>query len=141
MLNDQIRITVKYFRLKKYLIEKLDYNKRTAVETIRDIRKMTPVIRKAFLVWFTTGKTPEGDLCGINYNNLLTYRNLNPVSAFLAIDWYVKDPKNAEVVLARPIQDRSRMKIDPTDDYVPDLIKKIAAEQKEIPENKEDITE
>ena len=33
------------------------------------------------------------------------------------------------------------MKIDPTDDYVPDLIKKIAAEQKEIPENKEDITE
>ena len=80
-------------------------------------------------------------MCGINYNNLLTYRNLNPVSAFLAIDWYAKDPKTAAVTLARPIQDNSQMKIDPSGDYVPDLIKKIAAEQKEIPENTEDITE
>lgn len=104
-MGDQIKITINYFRLKKYLIEQLNYSERAAIITIEDIRKMNPDIRKAFLVWFTTGEAPKGELHGINYNNLINYRKISPVAAFLAIDWYVKEPEEAYSAIALPLKD------------------------------------
>lgn len=97
--------TIDYFRLKKYLIEKLNYSERAAIITIDDIRKMEPDIRKALFVWFKTGNTPQGELHGIDYNNLVNYRKISPIAAFLAIDWYVKDPEEAYSVIAVPMKD------------------------------------
>lgn len=139
-MRDQIKITINYLRLKKYLIEQLNYSERTAITTIEDIRKMNPVIRKAFLVWFTTGKKPQGELCGIHFNNLVTYRKMNPVAAFLAIDWYVKEPEAAYATIAMPLKDDGNLIIDETD-KMQMVVEQLPEKGSGIPENTEDITE
>lgn len=140
-MSEQIKITVKYFRLKKYLMEELGYSSKTAAVTISDIRRMVPPVRKAFLVWFTTGKKPQGELCGIHYENLLTYRDLNPVSAFLAIDWYVKDPKEAYAMLAMPSKDQGKKAAEPASSEMAELLKRFSVGKMEPEENTEDVTE
>lgn len=114
-MTDQFKITINYFRLKKYLVEQLHYSDHAAVSAISNIRQMTPDIRGAFLTWFTTGVQPEGDFHGINFANLITYRNMNPVAAFLAVDWYVKEPEVAYSVLAMPLKDKEAEILIPND--------------------------
>lgn len=138
-MRDQIKITVNYFRLKKYLIERLNYSEKAAVTTINDVRRMVPEVRKAFLVWFTTGKKPQGELCGIHYNNLVVYRKMNPVAAFLAVDWYVKDPKAAYATIAMPLKDDGNKLVAITDDMKA-AIDQLYDDTKIEQENTEDIT-
>lgn len=135
-MRDQIKISIQYFRLKKYFMEQLHYSERAAIQSIDDIRNMDPVVRKAFIVWFTTGKLPQGELCGIHYSNLVTYKNMNPVAAFLAIDWYVKEPHAAYAAIAVPLKDQGNMIVDTAD-----RIRPCADPMDATPENTEDIAE
>ncbi len=139
----QEKRTIGYFRLKKYLMEKQNYEKHVAVKTIQDIRKMCPEVKKAFVTWFTTGDAPEGYLCGIHYQNLLQYRNMNPVSAFLAIDWYVKEPDVAGPMLAMPLPDDPKKKVRMSLEEMPERMRQIAKEleEQELSEDTADIAD
>lgn len=145
-MYNQIKITINYFRLKKYLMEKLNYNEKTAIITIRDIRRMKPDLRQAFVIWFTKGEEPSGMLYGINFRNLVTYKKMNPVAAFLAIDWYAKDPKTAYSVFAMPLKDDGDKLADHAGELKPIAeklaeIKKIREKDIKDSENTDDISE
>lgn len=96
---------ISYFRLKKYLVEKLEYTPHEAVATIKDIRHMKNDLRAAFYEWFTTSKIPEGELNGVNFHALMEAKKLNPVATFLTIDWYCKEPALAKRYIIMPEKD------------------------------------
>ena len=140
MLNDKVKLSLNYFRLKKYLISDLGYEEGSAVSAIGRIRNMEPDIKRAFLTWFTTGDIPAGDFHGIDIENLMLYRQLNPVAAFLAVDWYVKEPETAYSLLSMPLKDSINKTSPLSESDIDKLCSKYSIKRPEPSENTEDIT-
>ena len=136
---ENIKIIIKYFRIKKYLMNELGYSNKSAIRVIDKIRKMKPEIKRAFVVWFTKGETPKEPLCGVDYDKLLTYRDLNHVSAFLAIDWYARNPEDAFNALSAPQKDVGREPACASEDEINRLLDKYSIKHVEPTENTDDI--
>ncbi len=136
---ENIKIAVKYFRIKNYLMKELKYSNRGAIRVINKIRKMKPEIKRAFLVWFTTGQTPKEPLCGVDYRKLLKYRDLNHVSAFLAIDWYARNPEEAFNALSMPQKDICAGPACTSEEEINRLLDKYSIKREAPPENTDDI--
>lgn len=139
-MKDLIRLTLNYFRLKKYLMEDLDYTEHQAIRTISDIRKMDPSIRRAFILWFTKGEEPKDKLCGVNFQNLMNYRNLNPVAAFLAIDWYREDPMQAFSVLGTGTKDSGMELVQGMEKELDQILQRLDVKKEPETEDTRDIT-
>jgi hypothetical protein len=63
---------------------------------------LSPPIRAAFVEWWRTG-TMEGDLIveGYTQQRLAEEHGMNPIAAFLTLDWLTREPVDALASLAR----------------------------------------
>lgn len=96
--QDNMKISDK--RLWNYFIEDLGYTERRAKRTISALRNMEPRIFEQFQIWFHTAKFPEEPLFGIQVKALCDKRGLDPVTAFLTVDWVAREPQTAKKALA-----------------------------------------
>lgn len=114
MIIDNFRMIVKYYTLKKYLINKLDYDDQTAKATIAEIRKMDPEILHMFVVWFNgdiSAPLPNKKINGITLQNIIDLNHVDPVSAFIDLNWIKEDPDNARYYIAKPCSSSSEQDI------------------------------
>ena len=61
---------------------------------------MDPELKKLFAAWFKTGKTPECFVEGVSFDILVKTFRMNPVNAFLTLDWLKREPKKAKRALS-----------------------------------------
>lgn len=99
---EKAALRVSYWRLKNYMIETLGYSEIHAVQSIGALRKVHPHILAEFLRWFYSAKLPHEPLFGVNIKALCDRRGLDPVAAFLAVDWVAREPEKAVRALSMP---------------------------------------
>lgn len=97
---ERIIMRISYKRLLNYLTDNLGYSETRAKRTISALRKIDSCILEAFLKWFYTAKFPEEALYGINVKALCDKRSLDPVTAFLTVDWVAREPQAAKKALS-----------------------------------------
>ncbi len=142
MIREQFILIVKYWKLKKYLVDELNYDELTARKTITEVRKLDQEILHEFLVWFNSNSEEIPDLSfnGVSLKDIVEIRGTDIVSAFVDLNWIKNDPLRAKYVLGKPLDD---MKITESDK---DIIREIARkknwklkEELNNPENVSDI--
>lgn len=105
MNKDQFILILKYWKIKKYLIETLSYDEQAAKKTIAEIRKMKPEILHEFLVWFNSNseELPNLTYNGITLKDIMELRAVDPISAFIDLNWVKVDPIKAKYLLGKPL--------------------------------------
>lgn len=84
------------------LVGDLGYNAETVEEIVEDLQHMTLRIRAAFIRWWRGGRLEAPEVEGYSLQRLIEERALNPVSAFLTLDWLAQEPQEAKDALSRP---------------------------------------
>jgi hypothetical protein len=83
--------------LSMLLVNRLGYSRADAHGMIAELIAMQPAIKAAFLRWWMGGvitDTPEIE--GHTARSLMQEHNLNPVAAFLTLDWLATEPEIAK---------------------------------------------
>ena len=97
---ERIIMRISYKRLLNYLTDNLGYSEIRAKRTISALRRSDSCILEAFLRWFYTSKFPKETLYGVNVKALCDRRSLDPVTAFLTVDWVAREPQAAKKALS-----------------------------------------
>lgn len=143
MIIDNFRMIVKYYTLKKYLMNKLDYSEQTAKNAIAEIRKMDPEILHMFVVWFNgdiSAPLPNKKINGITLQNIIDLNHVDPVSAFIDLNWIKEDPDKAKYYIAKPCSSISEQEITKDmKDELRNIAKKKGWQISESAENQSDI--
>lgn len=84
-----------------WLIGELDYSPSRADSAARELVAADPRVRRAFYHWWKTGEFIDFDAHGYNVQRLADEHGMNPIAAYLALDWLLKDPEAALVPLRR----------------------------------------
>ena len=78
---------IKYSSLKRYLRD-LGYGDKDARRSIKKLRAMDPALKQAFALYFNEGLHPEMAIAEITFQELTSKIKMNPVTAFLFLDWH-----------------------------------------------------
>jgi hypothetical protein len=60
-----------------------------------------PELRRAFLKWWEMGELPELGVEGFTVSQLIDQHHLNPIAAFLTLDWLIRQPEQAKAALRK----------------------------------------
>jgi hypothetical protein len=60
-----------------------------------------PEIKAAFLYWWNEGSLDDLVVEGYTVQRLMEEHGMNPIAAFLTLDWLMREPEKAKVSLAR----------------------------------------
>lgn len=92
-----------------FLLEQ-GYESRTGAQAAAiKIESMQPDLRAAFFQWSETGQLPDllpiitEGVEGVSIPDLVKRLGLSIPAAFLMLDWLIRDPNNAKIALANPI--------------------------------------
>jgi hypothetical protein len=83
------------------LIGEFGYSSHAADITARELMAADPRIQEAFSHWWKTGEIVEFETEGYNVQRLADEHGMNPVAAYLTLDWLVKEPEAALASLKR----------------------------------------
>lgn len=86
--------SIKYSSLKRYLRD-LGYGDKDARRSIKKLRAMDPALKQAFALYFNEGIQPEMEIAEITFQELISKVKMNPVTAFLFLDWLNREPDTA----------------------------------------------
>ena len=64
-------------------------------KTADKIEKMSPSLNKAFVDWVEQGIEPTFSIHGYSYSFLIEKFNMNPIGAFICLDWIIREPEEA----------------------------------------------
>ncbi len=81
------------------------YRPRHAEDVARRLHGAAPPIRAAFFRWWVGGPLESPEVEGYSVQTLMESRTINPVNAFLTLDWLVRDPEEAKKLLGRRVDD------------------------------------
>jgi len=84
-----------YFKLKDR-IKEYGFNDKQAQYTVSRLRRMDKQIKKSFGIWFTKGDLPEYSIENFTVADLINEVKMNPINAFLTLDWLKKEPDTAK---------------------------------------------
>ena len=60
-----------------------------------------PQIKRAFSLWWETGNLTDLQIEGYSVKRLIDEHSMNPIAAFLTLDWLSREPEKARASLAR----------------------------------------
>lgn len=90
---------------KKSIVNRLtiefEYPKRGANIIVQKIRGMQSPLRLEFYKWWHTGDIPTFEVEGYTLVELMSEHNMNPIAAFLTLDWILREPAKAKASLER----------------------------------------
>jgi hypothetical protein len=83
------------------LVEEFGYSPYAADITASELATAEPRIQKAFLHWWNTGQVVALEVEQYDVRRLANEHGMNPIAAFLTLDWLIKEPEAALASLAR----------------------------------------
>jgi len=83
------------------LISDFGYSEWEAKPVAEDLVTCTPLVKTAFKHWWNTGEIGDLEIQGYTVKQLMGYRNMNTIAAFLTLDWLATEPEKALVSLKR----------------------------------------
>jgi hypothetical protein len=83
------------------LIEEFGYTESKAIMIWTKIKEISPDLFITFVEWWESGDQPNVIEGGLTYKELTTEYSMNPIAAFLTLDWLKRDPKTAKVSLKK----------------------------------------
>jgi hypothetical protein len=63
--------------------------------------RLEPAVLEAFRQWWSSGNLPELTMAGYTVAQLMQEHGLNPMAAFLTLDWLKREPGPARASLRR----------------------------------------
>lgn len=82
--------------LTNLLVRRYGYDAADASGMVPELMAMQPAIKTAFLKWWMTGVLPdEPKYEGYSALSLAVAHDVQPVAAFLTLDWLATDPQTA----------------------------------------------
>jgi hypothetical protein len=83
------------------LIGEFGYSPYAADVTARELVAADPRIQEAFYRWWNTSEISDIEVEGHHLQRLADEHGMNPIAAFLTLDWLIKEPEAALASLAR----------------------------------------
>lgn len=83
------------------LIGEFSYSPHAADITARELVAADPRIQEAFSHWWDTGEIVALEVEEYDIQRLADEHGMNPIAAFLTLDWLLKEPEAALASLAR----------------------------------------
>lgn len=77
------------------LIDEFGYPKKGAQIVVQKLMQCTPEVKEAFLAWWHSGETGALEVEGFTVKRLMKHHGMNPVAAFLTLDWLKREPDAA----------------------------------------------
>lgn len=72
--------------------------------TTEKIKSMNEDLKTAFFNWCNNGQTPDIAVEGFSFESLVKDYKMNPIGAFLTLDWLCREPEKAIKNLKRGIK-------------------------------------
>jgi hypothetical protein len=83
------------------LVEQYGYSEAQARNTVTKLARSSEEIREAFWRWWQTGELDSPAIQGYTVKQIVDDHGINPVGAYLALDWLRRDPQQARKFLER----------------------------------------
>jgi len=83
------------------LVGEYGYSARGADLVANKLVMAAPEVQEAFLHWWATCEFPEIQIEGHSLESLVAQHSMNPIAAFLTLDWLLRAPAEAKASLAR----------------------------------------
>ncbi len=87
--------------LMKRLVVEFEYPVPRAESAAAKLLNLQPQLRSPFERWWRTGEMPEIEIEEYTLDRLMSELSLNPIAAFLALDWLIRQPQQAKQSLKR----------------------------------------
>ena len=107
-------------KLVEYLREKCNYNEKEIEQAVLGVERMSSDVKEKLMEFLVTGKISSFAVEGVTVMDLIEKSDMNPITAFLAMDYLRQKPKEAKYILTRK---QEKLEID--DELVKELIEKI----------------
>jgi hypothetical protein len=78
------------------LITKYGYPKSGATLVSSKLLHLQRPINSMFRDWWLFGEKPNVDIEGYTFESLMELHNMNPIAAFLTLDWLMREPERAK---------------------------------------------
>jgi hypothetical protein len=85
----------------KRLVDEYGYSAAKAELVWNKLGNISPGLFQIFIDWWEKGQFPEIVVEGYSFESLQVEHSMNPLAAFLTLDWLTRDPKAAKESLRR----------------------------------------
>ena len=83
------------------LITRFGYPKSGANLISSKLVHLQQPIKSAFKDWWLLGEKPNAEIEGYTFESLMESHGMNPIAAFLTLDWLIREPQRAKESLNR----------------------------------------
>lgn len=84
------------------LCYEFNYPENGARILVSKLIKCNPIIQNAFSIWWEKGIIPsELEIEGYSMERLINEHGMNPIAAFLTLDWLLREPQKAKQSLQK----------------------------------------
>lgn len=73
-------------------------------KTVAKIQNFQDIIAIEFTNWVEKNASPEISIEGYSYSFLVNHMNMQPIGAFITLDWLLRDPQKAKAALLKGIK-------------------------------------
>lgn len=87
--------------VRRRLVSEFGYPEHGAQLVANEIADLAPAIMREFEKWWALGVIPETEVEGYTLISLMRDYDLNPIAAFLTLDWLTKDPMAAKAEISK----------------------------------------
>ena len=98
--NDELSIVQK-IKLSEYLRTQQEYSEKEVDQAVAAVNRMNPELRKQLVEFLVTGEYPSTVIEKVTVKDLVDKLNMNPVTAFLSLDYLMEKPDEAKYILSR----------------------------------------
>ena len=83
------------------LTSEFGYTPKGATIVANQLARLDPGLEIPFLTWLGTGDIPEVSVEDYSLASLIHDHKMNPIAAFLTLDWLIREPTRARASLRR----------------------------------------
>ena len=83
------------------LVDEYGYSPTTVALTVQNLMSCAQPVWDAFIDWWQTGALASEEVEGFTVKKLVEERKIEPVGAYIMLNWLLSDPVAAKAVLAR----------------------------------------
>src|SRR3989442_846228 len=77
------------------LVSEFNYPPAGARLVATKLERISPPVRAAFLTWWNSGSAPPLEIHSYSVERLVDEHGMNPVAAYLTLDWLRRSPEEA----------------------------------------------
>lgn len=88
-------------KIKSRLVQEFGYSEKGAELVARQLAQLDPKLADAFSRWWRDGSTTDIEIEGFTVQRLMNEHRMNPIAAFLTLNWLLREPNKALISLAK----------------------------------------